>query len=222
MGRRTLLTAIGVTAALLVCSVAALVYTMMRRDSAIPPAALAPDPGLDGLRMPDFALTDQEGRPADAAMFDGRVTVIDFMFTNCPFVCPMMTETMARLSERLAGTRVAFASFSVDPAHDTPERLRQYAAERGLDTTRWRLLTGDQATLERIVRESLQFALHADAATPIPLADGSNMSNIVHPSRLVLIGPDRRVLGMYDYQVPEQMQMLEDRARRAVAALERR
>ncbi|RMD60715.1 MAG: SCO family protein, partial [Planctomycetota bacterium] len=60
------------------------------------PGPLDPDPGLEGLRIPDFQLVDQDGNEVDAAaLLDGKVTIVDFIFTNCPFICPPMTRNMA-------------------------------------------------------------------------------------------------------------------------------
>src|SRR5690606_9297818 len=116
---------------------------------------------------------------------------------------------------------VRFVSISVDPAHDTPERMREYAGRFGVDFSRWQFLTGDEATVRRIVHDQLGFDTREDPSEPIELQDGSGgtMSNIIHPTRLFLIGRDRRVLGMYAYDSPEEMERLEAKARAAAAAL---
>lgn len=182
---------------------------------------LKPDAVVEGLSVPEFSLVDQDGAPRTHEMLDGRVTIVDFMFTHCPFACPIMTSAMVDLSGELAGTGVRFASFSVDPARDTPERLRQYGAENGADFSRWTFLTGDYATVDRIVRGSLQFALQQDPNTRIPLPGGGEMENIQHPTRLILVGPDRRVLGFYDPNRPDQMELLRARAKAAAGAVGR-
>jgi len=48
-----------------------------------------------------------------AEIADGRVTIVDFIFTNCPFACPGMTGQMLRLQDKLAGTGARFLSVSV-------------------------------------------------------------------------------------------------------------
>ncbi len=182
---------------------------------------LAPDPVCEGLAVPPFSLMDQDGRPATQAMLQGRVTVLDFIFTNCPFVCPGMTMAMSDLAAGLSGTPVRFMSISVDPRHDTPERLREFASGHGVDLGRWSFLTGDPAVIEAIVRGSLQFELQADAARTVGLPDGSTMQNIVHPGKLILVGPDLGVLGIYDPNRPEEMELLKRRARLGAAAAEK-
>jgi protein SCO1 len=127
-----------------------------------------------------------------------------------------MTSAMSDLTDRLRATGVRFVSISVDPEHDTPERLREFAAAHKTDLSRWMFLTGDSATVHRIVRDSLQFLLEADPTRTIPLGEGAQMSNITHPTRLLLIGPDRRVLGMYEPQSEDDLKRLEMKARAAV------
>lgn len=202
----------------LVLSIIGLVITLQRAPSAAP-VIVQPDPSVAGLHIPEFRLIDQSGDPRTHAMIDGRVTILDFIFTNCPFACPMMTGAMVELSGRLAGTDIQQLSISVDPIRDTPEQLRRYAANNDADLNRWRFLTGDAAEVERIVRDGLQFALGPDEGRPVTLPDGSTMDNIIHPTRLILVGPDRRVLGMYDPNREEDMRTLEAKARAAARAL---
>lgn len=179
---------------------------------------LTPDPIVADLKpVPAFRLVDQEGRPRDETMLDGRVTVIDFIFTHCPYICPGLTGQMSNAARALADTGVQFVSFSVDPARDTPERLRTYAQEHGADLSRWSFLTGDFGTVQRVCLDTLMFELRQDDTRPIEIEEGGTMPNIVHPPKMVLIGPDRRVLRMYDFNIPEDMDALEARARAAAA-----
>lgn len=216
--QRLLIPVIVVAAVGLILSIVGLIVTV-QRGGGPGPVVIQPDPSVAGLRIPEFALTDQSGQPRTHEMLDGRVTILDFIFTNCPFACPMMTGAMVELSAGLEGTPVRQLSISVDPERDTPEKLRQYAANNDADPDRWTFLTGDAAEVERIVRDGLQFAIGPDESRPVVLPDGSTMSNIIHPTRLILVGPDRRVLGMYDPNRDEDMRALEAKARAAAKAL---
>jgi cytochrome oxidase Cu insertion factor (SCO1/SenC/PrrC family) len=180
---------------------------------------LTPDEGLEDLAIPAFALVNQNGEPVDQRLFEGEVTIVDFAFTNCPFVCPGMTAAMLRLQSDLAGTGVRLATISVDPVHDTPDVLMTHTTKLGVDTTRWPWMTGDESTIKKIVSESLKFELQEDPANPIDLGDGRRMNNIMHPSRLFLIGPDRSVLGFYSYTDPASLEALKSRAIAGVRSL---
>jgi cytochrome oxidase Cu insertion factor (SCO1/SenC/PrrC family) len=210
--------------ALIVAGSAAMVVTRGGRtgpaqQSGARPGPLAPDAGLESLRVPSFSLVDQHGEPVSERVFDGRVTILDFSFTNCPFVCPGMTAAILSLQSELVGTGVRFASISVDPVHDTPSVIRAHADRMGVDHGRWTWMTGEQAEVKRIVSESLMFELQDDPSRPITLADGSTMNNIMHPSRLFLVGPDRRVLSLYTFNDPQAIDALRQRALECVREL---
>lgn len=193
-------------------SIVGLIRTMNRRPQ---PIILQPDPASFGLSVPEFSLVNHNGEPVDHSIFDGQVTILDFFFTHCPFICPTMTLAMQDLARDLSGTPVRFASISVDPANDTPSRLKQYATEKDIDLTRWTFLTGEMAVIERIARGSLGFAVgpDSDPSRTITLPSGQTMGNIIHPSKLILIGPDRKVLGFYESNSLEDTQQLLLRAR---------
>src|SRR5579885_2079246 len=98
--------------------------------------------------FPDFALDDADGRRVTLASLRGKVVVLNFIYTSCPDVCPLHSELFARLQKDIAtghmARRVAFVSVSVDPARDTPARMKQYGPQHGLDPANWLFLTSDQ------------------------------------------------------------------------------
>jgi protein SCO1/2 len=196
----------------LLLSIVGLVVTL-GRGPAPQAVVLQPDDSVTGLTIPDFSFVDHSSTPRTHQVLDGNVTIMDFIFTNCPFACPMMTGAMTELQTKLAGTPVKFLSISVDPEHDTPEALMAYAGRNDADLSRWTFLTGNKADVERVVKEGLKFELGPDEDREVTLPDGSKMANIQHPTRLFLVGPDRRLLGMYDPNDDESMRMLEAKAR---------
>lgn len=173
-----------------------------------------PDPGYETFAITDFALVDEQGRPADASILDGRYTVVDFFFTNCPIYCPAMGQTMLRVQRETRG--VHLLSISVDGDNDTPEVLAEYARSLGADPARWRFLTGDPDEARAIAERQLALGISINPAQQVALPDGSTMDFIDHPTRLILIGPDRRVLGMYSYARDDEIDLLIQRLRRLV------
>ncbi|MEO1277706.1 MAG: SCO family protein [Planctomycetota bacterium] len=186
---------------------------------AVPSDPLQSDQLLVGYEIPEFALTDQEGRPVDQSILDGELTVLTFMFTNCPFACPGMTAEMLKLQSDMEGTGLRFLSVTVDPANDSPEVLKAYGERNGMDFERWSLLTGPFEDVRSIVRDSLNFFVGEDTTRQIELADGSTMNNVSHPSHLILIGPDRQVLGIYLYYEADRMIDIRTRVRAAAQAM---
>ncbi len=186
----------------------------------VPANPLESDQLLAGYSIPEFTLTNQEGEPIDQSILDGELTVLTFMFTNCPFACPGMTAEMVKLQSDMQGTELRFLSISVDPANDTPEVLKAYGERNGVDFERWPLLTGPFEDVRSIVRDSLNFFVGEDTSRQIELADGSTMNNVSHPSHLILVGPERQVLGIYLAYEPDRMIDIRTRVRAATRAME--
>ncbi len=152
--------------------------------------------GTRDLSIAEFELVNQDNTPIDTTIFDGELTLLDFMFTHCPLVCPQMTGNMVELQKRLADTRVRTITVSVDPERDTPERLREHAGNFA-DFDRWMFLTGDADAASRLA-SALSMDLGRNEEFQIDLPGGGSMANIVHPVKFVLVGPDREVLALFD------------------------
>ena len=177
-----------------------------------------PDPGLERLRIPDFTMIDQEGRPVDATVLDGELTVIDFIFTNCPTFCPGMTRRMAEELQRpLEGSGVQFLSISVDPVHDTPEILKAWGAKYGADFANWRFINGAPGEMQRVA-DALHLFVGETPDRTINMPGGGTMLDINHPTRFVLVDGQRRALGMYRYNDRDELAELRERIRAIQAA----
>ena len=145
-------------------------------------------------QLPEWRLVDQDGEDFGSADLAGDVYVASFVFTRCATVCPRLTAEVGRLVRRyreegVDGVRLV--SFSVDPEHDTPERLRDYAGSRRLDLERWSLVTGGEQEVRSIVVDG--FAL--PMGERIDLAGG--LVDVAHAARLVLVDRAGGVRGYY-------------------------
>lgn len=145
-----------------------------------------PTPTVAEASVPDFTLTNQQGNLLGLSDMAGKIWVADFIFTNCPTICPAMTLEMARLQSEFATSPVYFVSFSVDPERDTSDVLSRYAAAYGADERRWHFLTGDKADIYQLAEEGFS------------LAAGHKGIEILHSTRFVLITPDGNIYGHYD------------------------
>ncbi len=155
---------------------------------------IEPDPPPVLRQLPEWRLVDQNGDAFGSGDLAGEVYVASFVFTRCATVCPRLTAEVSRLERRyreegVEGVRLV--SFSVDPEHDTPERLRDYAGRRGLDLERWRLVTGDRQDVRSVVVDG--FAL--PMGERIDLAGG--LVDVAHAARLVLVDRAGGVRGYY-------------------------
>ena len=108
---------------------------------------------FEPLEFPANALRTIGGEPVGMDAFHGKVVVLNFIYTNCPDICPLHSELIADLQKDINATPmkdlVAFVSISTDPENDTPEAMREYPGRHGLDTTNWRFLTGASAAVTR-------------------------------------------------------------------------
>jgi len=119
---------------------------------------------------PDFTLQDADGRTLGSADLRGKVVVLNFVYTNCPDVCPLHAERIAEIQEMINQTPmrdlVRFVTITTDPKNDTPEIMRAYGRERGLDSVNWIFLTSGPeriaATRELVERFGHNFTKEGD------------------------------------------------------------
>lgn len=188
-------------------------------DQAVSDDATSDNPYADRFRLAGFELTDQDGSTVGEELFDGQVTALAFFFTNCPGPCPLMTQTMRSIQDRTRETGLRFASISVDGTRDTPAVLREYAQRNGADASRWRFLTGEPALVEQLALDSLNYQIREQPEFMVTRGDGTQMANILHPTRLLLLGPDRRMIGIYAYNDDDAIERLIADARAALRAV---
>lgn len=95
-------------------------------------------------KVPPFSFVNQDGKAVDNGTFAGKVYVVEFFFTNCPTICPVMTQNTVLIQNKFySHPNFGIASISIDPERDTPEVLKAYAKEKGATLHSWHFLTGD-------------------------------------------------------------------------------
>ena len=173
-----------------------LVGAILVAAGAVAVVAARARPGPEPPRLgsvPDFRLVERSGRPLSLADLRGRPWVADFIFTRCAGACPAMTARMARL-RRDVPPDVQFVSFTVDPAHDTPEVLARYAATFRADEG-WLFVTGPAKDLYAL--SVAGFKLAAMEVPPGEQAAGGD-GPFLHSSKLVLVDGAGVIRGYYD------------------------
>lgn len=113
-------------------------------------------PGADELlvlgKVPDFEFVNQVGDTISNHDYQDKVYVVEFFFTTCPTICPVMTGNILKLQKTFRDrTDFGVASFTINPMHDTPEVLKAYAEDYRITHPNWNLLTGD---LDKIMQLS--------------------------------------------------------------------
>jgi cytochrome oxidase Cu insertion factor (SCO1/SenC/PrrC family)/YHS domain-containing protein len=137
--------------------------------------------------VPALSSINQNDQPITNADLQGHVLILDFIFTHCTSACPLITAQMVMLQRIIQQPQVRFLSVSVDPAHDTPAVLKDYAANWNGEDARWQLLHLPSAALR-------QFAMEMKVAVlPSDDADGE----IMHSDFFFLVDQHNRVRGVY-------------------------
>lgn len=154
-------------------------------------ACSRPPDGLQDLpAVQAFQLSSSKDTPFTEADLNGEVWVVNFFFTRCPTICPMLMDGVHEVYQRWADDdRVHFLSITVDGGFDTPEVLRAYREARGLPSERWVLATGERET---IVKLSEQSFLQAVASQ---MDEGGD---ILHSSRVLVLDQGRGLRGWFD------------------------
>ncbi|SNR17521.1 SCO family protein [Tenacibaculum jejuense] len=94
-------------------------------------------------KVPSFEFTNQNGKTITDSDYKGKVYVVEFFFTTCPTICPIMNRKMVTIqNEFLGNPNFGIASFSITPDKDTPEVLKNYADNYKISHVNWHMLTG--------------------------------------------------------------------------------
>ena len=141
-------------------------------------------------KIADFAFTNQNGEVITQKDYENTIYVADFFFTTCPTICPKMTDNMVWLQNQLkSNPEVKLLSFSVTPDIDTPDVLKKYAQEKGVDDSRWNLVSGNKKDIYYLARKSY---LAVKTGKPEELYD------MVHTENFILVDKNKRIRGFYD------------------------
>jgi protein SCO1 len=154
-------------------------------------------------QVPEFSLIDHDGKPFTNESLKGKVWVAEFVFTRCAGPCPMMMARMAQVQKAVEGTGVHLVSFSVDPLHDTPDLLREYARSFGADPKQWTMATGTPDAIEAVSRGMLS-----------GLEMNQDPGKIIHSERFLLVDGDGNIRGPYSGRDDEGWRTLSEDARR--------
>ncbi len=160
------------------------------------PASRLPDYGF----VPPFTAIDSTGEPFDRAALAGKVWVADFIYTNCPAECPMMTARMHSIEKQVRGDKdVLLVSFSVDPDRDTPAALTAFAHRFGGPTKQWVFLTGSPATVHQLAYVTFHV--------------GDVIGKMTHSTKFILVDKRGHIRGYYSsFDQQDIQEMMKDLA----------
>lgn len=141
-------------------------------------------------KIADFSFQNQNNKTITQKDYENTIYVADFFFTTCPTICPIMTDNMVWLQDKIKDMpNVKLLSFSVTPDIDTPEVLRKYANKKGVIDAKWNMVTGDKKDIYYLARQSF---LAVKTETTGELYD------MVHTENFILVDKNGRIRGFYD------------------------
>lgn len=149
-----------------------------------PDEALRRSQAAIGGTVADHRFVDHRGQDLQLGALRGRPVVLSFIYTSCAFICPTITTSLARVTdiarETLGKDRFTVVTVGFDVRNDTPQALRRYAAERGIEAPDWYFASGDQATVDALADET--------GFSYVPLAGGFD-----HLTQVTILDADGRV-----------------------------
>lgn len=150
----------------------------------------------------DFNLINQNGETITHDFYKDKIYVADFFFTTCLTICPIMTDNMLHIQEKIKNDpEVLLLSHTVFPVADSVPVLKKYAVEKGVIDSKWNLVTGDKKHIYDLARKSY-LASKSDG-------DGGPY-DMIHTENFVLVDKSRRIRGFYDGTDPAAIENLMD------------
>jgi len=173
-------------------------------------------------RVPDFTLTERSERQVQLSDLRGKVWIANFFYSQCTETCPIQTANIAMLQKDFAReSDVRFVSISVDPEHDTPEFLREYASHYSADPERWLFLTGSKDDIYNLALQGFRLGvienpneyehLHPDGTIHIHKTAAGE--RVIHSSRFVLVDRQGRIRAYFRGTEDESLQRLRSAVR---------
>ena len=139
---------------------------------------------------PEFEFINQDKETITDEYYDDKVYLVEFFFTTCPSICPIMNKRMVEIQNEFFGNpNFGIASFTITPEIDTPEVLKDYAERYGVTSSNWNFLTGDREEILKLSNEG--FNLYASSTK-------DDNGDFAHSGLFALIDKDGNIRSRYD------------------------
>lgn len=146
--------------------------------------------------IPDFSLLNQDSAYVTNANLENHLYISDFFFMSCPTICPKVKKQMMRLYDRYEKEeQIKLVSHSIDGKRDTPDALKLYAKNLGVNTEKWMFLTGNRGDVIDIADDYFVAAFE-DADAP---------GGFDHSGKIILVDKNRHVRAFCEGTDPDEV-----------------
>jgi protein SCO1/2 len=153
---------------------------------------------IEDLSKTNFSLLNQDSLHTNfPSLIEGKVGIVGYIFTNCPDICPLTTNNMRLIREKLVKEdikNVEFVSITFDPEVDNPSVLKNFSQIHDVNFSNWEFLTGEKSVIENLMKEVGVVAFVSDS---IKMVDSSYTYIYVHTDRIQLIDEEGRIRKNY-------------------------
>lgn len=148
----------------------------------------------------DFELYNQNGDTITQEFYQDKIYIADFFFTTCVTICPIMTDHMLQIQEKIKDDPEIFLlSHTVFPKTDSVPVLKTYAMEKGVRDEKWNLVTGKKKEIYDLARKSYLASKSDGNGGPY---------DVIHTENFVLVDKEKRIRGFYDGTDPKAIENL--------------
>ena len=118
-------------------------------------------------KVPSFSFRNQDSVLVSNEDYLGKVYVVEFFFSTCPTICPVMTKNLVEIQNTFKDYEdFGVASFTINPRYDTPSVLKKYAERYGVENPDWHFLTGNRDSIYQLAQDGFYLPAIEDASVP--------------------------------------------------------
>ena len=141
-------------------------------------------------KVEDFKLINQNGNIVTQDNYKDKIYVVDFFFTRCPSICPIMTDNLVKVQNHfIKDDNIMLLSISVTPNIDSVSVLKNYSQKKGVIDSKWNITTGNKKHIYNLARKSY-FAV-------VEQGDGG-LQDFIHTPNFVLVDTEKQIRGVYN------------------------
>lgn len=140
------------------------------------------------MNVPEFEMVNQENKSISSKDMLGKVFVVEFFFTNCPTICPVMNQNLIELESKINSPDFGVLSITIDPKRDNVEKLKFHKDHLKIKNPNWHFLTADR---DYILNVSKKFNIYMGT-------DENSAEGLEHSGKMALVDKKGKIRSRYN------------------------